>query len=67
MYCSVLMLVNALTKELSTFLLSAVLKTVVLLNIFVETRIFLFIILWWIESQKEQHFYIYKKKTFVQI
>jgi len=31
------------------------LKTVVLLNVFVETDTF-FIILWWIESWKEQHF-----------
>ncbi len=52
MYCS---LVKALTKELITFLLLAVLKTVVLLNIFVETVIFSVIISWWIESKKDQY------------
>ncbi len=33
------------------------LKTVVLLNIFVETNIYILIILWWIESSKEHHLF----------
>jgi len=42
-------------KNICNYYHLSVLKTVVLLNVFVETDTF-FIILWWIESWKEQHF-----------
>ncbi len=45
------------------FLLLLMLRTVVLVNIFVETVIHFFRIIWWIQHSKEQHFfllYIYK-------